>query len=169
MASINGTYKCGHAGNVYRPGGGKETTRKLQWILENCDCPECERKAREEEQNKKNAEAKFETEKMDLPQLTGTEKQIAWANTIRLKKLQEFDELFNTVSGFEKPKRTPLWQYNKYYFPDNDPLDVVLTMKDLISQSKTQATFWINNRQFQVHDLMIDNNDLVNEVKIERK
>jgi hypothetical protein len=88
MAWYYGTYSCGHEGrtNIVGP------TKNRQWI---CDrhfenvCEECY-KLKLEEENKKSMEKANE---MELPELVGTEKQIAWANTIRLKMLKDFDDM----------------------------------------------------------------------------
>lgn len=78
------TYKCGHSGeiNVYGPMADRD--RKAAWVAQH-DCPECERKEREAARAEATAKAAEAT--ADLPALVGSDKQIAWATTIRAEKL----------------------------------------------------------------------------------
>ena len=75
MAKYTITHSCGceRTYNII----GKHTDResKIKWLSEQ-DCPDCKRKAEEEA-------AKEATEGMELPELEGSVKQVAWANTIR--------------------------------------------------------------------------------------
>ena len=92
MAWYYGTYSCGCEGrtNVVGP------TKNRQWITDKKFqgvCPECYKKQKEEEKEKANEEAKEKAKEMELPELVGSEKQIAWANTIRIKVL-EYARLF---------------------------------------------------------------------------
>ena len=62
----------------------REANEFEEWAAENIDvCTECKRKA-ELEEAKKTSEG--------LPELTGSEKQIAWAIVIRAKKVQDVEE-----------------------------------------------------------------------------
>ncbi len=75
MARYTITYKCGHTATVNICGPTKDRDRKAAWY-ESQECPEC-RRARE------NAESAAKAEAADRPELTGSEKQVAWATTIR--------------------------------------------------------------------------------------
>lgn len=94
------TYSCGHNGTVNLFGPGKERERKIYWYENNGECPDC-RQARLQAENQKAAE---ESGAHNWPELEGTEKQIAWATTIRLdlykekasRDLGEYRELFET-------------------------------------------------------------------------
>lgn len=131
-----GTYACGHEGavDIYGPSKDRE------WKKENAFsmlCPECREKARQQERdiaNKKAAEAAAE---MGLPKLTGTEKQVAWATTIR-------NDLINAVREalHENPDRKITVAESKI-IDINDwghAFDVLVT-------EKTTAKFWIDNRE----------------------
>ena len=80
-----GVYACGHEGTV-RISGGKASDRewKANRAFEH-DCPECQKKVREEEIRVINEESASDSKKLRFPELEGSPKQIAWANTIRLK------------------------------------------------------------------------------------
>lgn len=75
MAKYTITHKCGCERTYNIIGKHTERDRKIEW-LEGQDCPECKREAEDEA-------AKAATEGMDLPELEGSVKQVAWANTIR--------------------------------------------------------------------------------------
>lgn len=86
------TYSCGHEGTVELFGKNSERERKI-WYFENHGlCPECYKKACDE------AKAEFAayTEQVealyDLPELEGTEKQVAWAREIRAKRIRHMKE-----------------------------------------------------------------------------
>lgn len=70
------TYSCGHAGTVELYGKTSERESKIRWYETTAVCPECYKKQQEA--------AAETTTKYDLPELEGSEKQVAWA-----KKLME--------------------------------------------------------------------------------
>lgn len=70
------TYSCGHAGTVELYGKTSECESKMRWYETTAVCPECYKKQQEE--------AAETITKYDLPELEGSEKQVAWA-----KKLME--------------------------------------------------------------------------------
>lgn len=89
MAWHEGTYACGHKGRVqiYGPVKNRDWKEKREFAKL---CPDCWKKKADEE-NQKAAEAAKE---MGLPELKGTEKQVAWANSIRLEIINEkYNEL----------------------------------------------------------------------------
>lgn len=79
MAWYYGTYSCGHEGRVNVIGRPSERQWKIDRHFEGI-CENCKIKEREE----KNKESLETSKKYEFPELNGTEKQIAWANTIRL-------------------------------------------------------------------------------------
>lgn len=78
MAKYTVTHSCGHEREYQLYGKHTERDRKLEW-LEAQECPAC-RKAREIERA---------TEGVELPALEGSPKQIAWAESIRAKFVQD--------------------------------------------------------------------------------
>lgn len=71
----NVKYGCGHEGTVALFGPTRERERKLEWMSDNL-CPDCYKKQ----------QAKIIADKaatLGLPELTGSEKQVAWAMKIR--------------------------------------------------------------------------------------
>lgn len=77
------TYKCGHTATVQLFGKGSDR----EWRLNNMKaslCPECWKKQQLEKAVK---------ESEGLPELIGSEKQVAWAMSIRLRFVQSKDIL----------------------------------------------------------------------------
>lgn len=75
------TYRCGHTTDVQIV-GKKESREREVYGYTYRDCPECGKAA-----------AVKAAEENGLPQLVGTDKQIAWANTIRAAKLKALKEI----------------------------------------------------------------------------
>lgn len=114
MAKYTITYKCGHTAEVQLYGKESERQSKINWYS-TINCPEC--KAREE--------ADKATEK-GYPELTGTPKQVAWANQIRNKAVNLYEELCATAP-----------EQNK---------SLLLSLKDQWIANETTAKYWIDNR-----------------------
>ncbi len=115
MAKYTITYKCGHTAEVQLYGKESERKRKIKWYY-TINCPECE--AREA--------AKVADEK-GYPELTGTPKQVAWANQIRNKAVALYEELCATAP-----------EQNK---------SLLLSLKDRWVANEVTASYWIDNRE----------------------
>ena len=68
------TYSCGHTGTVELYGKTSERESKIRWYETTAVCPECYKKQQEA--------AAETTTKYDLPELEGSEKQVAWAKKL---------------------------------------------------------------------------------------
>ena len=68
------TYSCGSAGTVELYGKTSERESKIRWYETTAVCPECYKKQQEA--------AAETTAKYDLPELEGSEKQVAWAKKL---------------------------------------------------------------------------------------
>lgn len=115
------TYKCGHVAEVQLFGKMEDREKKIAWYA-TIDCPECQ------------AEAKAEEAKAaGLPELTGSEKQIAWALSIRQKFVDEVEAIkTETLSKIREEKAE--W---------------FVSQADKAKQNhlqKTEAKYWIDNR-----------------------
>lgn len=103
MAKYKFTYSCGHDGEAQLYGPEKERQRKIQYWENFGLCPECFHK-------KKTEEAKADAAMLGLPELSGSEKQKAWAETIRAEAAKadesrlesEFSSAFSSMLGAEQ-------------------------------------------------------------------
>lgn len=132
MAWYYGTYACGHEGreNIIGP------TKNRQWIADRKFeglCYECYQAKLEEEREVANKAAEEKAKEMGLPELTGTEKQVAWANTIRqeiIEYLEKYanEDMFSDREGYQKAL---------YY----------------MIQTKTKASWYIDHRHVSIESL----------------
>lgn len=90
MAKYEITHCCGHVRTYNLFGKTDDRNRKIEW-LESQPCPDCKR----EEQN---AEAAKKAAAENRPVLTGSEKQVAWANTLREEVISEISAKRGTAA-----------------------------------------------------------------------
>lgn len=114
------TFSCGHEGRVDLFGKNREREYKLEQFARDI-CPECAaaQRAKKEEES-------------GLPELEGSEKQVAWATKIRQNLITEF-------AGWQKK------DYEAFEFLNNKTKEQVNGLFEA-ALMQTQATFWINNR-----------------------
>jgi len=92
MARTTITMACGHE-EMHRL-SGRDADRRAEWLAANHVCAECyaaqqeqEREAERARRDMENAQAAADALKAGLPRLEGTERQVAWAESIRSKRL----------------------------------------------------------------------------------
>jgi hypothetical protein len=90
MAWYYGEFRCGHEGRVNIVGPVKNRQYIADGKFGNL-CEECNREAFLRKVEKENAIALEKQKEMELPGLKGSEKQIAWANTLRQKWIDYLD------------------------------------------------------------------------------
>ena len=133
MAWYYGTYSCGCEGrtNVVGP------TKNRQWIADKKFegmCTDCYRRQKEEEKEKANESAEKKAKEMELPELVGTKKQVTWANTIRVKMLDDIEKLIE-----------------KHGEPTNEMVTAVEHL-----QQNINAEWFIDNRNTRVEVILTD-------------
>lgn len=134
------THSCGHEDRHQLYGPGRTRTWRAERLADE-PCEACKTAAREAE----NAAAAAANREAGLPALTGTEKQIAWAETIRAHKL---DILARVLSG-------ELTGYALAAYWDGielDDPDLPLAIDAL--QSQSAAHWWIDHRDRKVSALL---------------
>lgn len=97
------TYSCGHTGwaDIY---GNRAHKERMLYAIENYSlCPECEAKKRAED----SAKAADEAKEKGLPALSGSEKQIAWAETLRQKAWDAVQNCLQMYYMYDKRKANP--------------------------------------------------------------
>lgn len=87
--TFTGTFSCGHEDSVEV--GGYSDEYRQQAALGKFEglCPHCQQKKIEEEREKEREEARKVASELNLPDLTGSEKQIKWALSIRNKVVED--------------------------------------------------------------------------------
>lgn len=122
MTWYYGTFSCGHEGGVDICGIAKYRKYKAERAFEGL-CEECLQKQREEENQKAIKKAK----EMGLPDLQGTEKQIAWANVLRVRFVKMAENVIEMMKDNEM---------KSYWY---EVLDYILT-------TKIKAIWYIDNK-----------------------
>lgn len=84
MAKYNIAYTCGHSETVNLIGPHRSRESRIAF-LERGECFECYKQQINQISSK-------QAEELELPALVGSEKQIAWAETLRIKKLTEIED-----------------------------------------------------------------------------
>ena len=102
MAKYNITFSCGHTATISLFGKESDRQRKIAWYEENGICPECYKKKIAAERQAAADEAEVAAKEMGLPELEGSEKQVAWANTIRGSIVKEVNECLNNAYKEQK-------------------------------------------------------------------
>lgn len=129
MAKYHITHACGCAvtHNLVGTNVNGERERKAEWLASRL-CAECYRR----EQNEQAAAAN-----KDLPALTGSEKQIAWAETIRAQAMTE-------IAARRERIAAALTQGAQ-----KDVADRLTAILDAAA-AQTEAKYWIDNRNYNV-------------------
>lgn len=136
MAKYDITFSCGHEGTVCLFGKSAEREKKIKYLEEYGLCRDCQSRLEDEQNYKTEGEYKF-------PRLTGTEKQIKWARSIRRKFIIDFAERFGNSPQLEAL--------------------VALT------REKTSASFWINCSEYTAREFIRHNKDELNKKLAEIK
>ena len=126
MAKYTVTYRCGHTGVVELFGRTKDREYRLTQ-LERGDCPDCEEDAL------RKVIAEFSKER-ELPEVTGTERQAAWAEKLRMYAIKAIEGEFERFSDGD---------------PDKESLSKVLQEMYQIPEAKC----WIDHRDDSNHEL----------------
>ena len=121
------TYACGHEGEVELFGPSRVRQQKIRSIEKYELCPECAAKKRAEDA----AKAAAENAANDLPALTGSEKQIAWAEQIRAQAVKAITEYA------DRQRTAP-------NAPENAIRALEIATQEIFAN--TSASFYINNR-----------------------
>ena len=132
MAKYYGTHTCGHEGvtNVTGP------SKNRQWIVDKHFerlCSACYEEHLVAERARINAEAEKKAKEMELPILTGSDKQVQWANTLRQNLIDEVEKKMEKIEEFKGNR------------------DLANQIFAYMLETKTQATWYIENRLMADH------------------
>lgn len=131
MAKAVATCKCRFCGNTFEKVAVKRNTREADswkvWAAQTFDiCPACE----DTQQAEKAARLAEEAKASGLPELTGSPKQIVWAEQIRASKAKEIGEYLEQAK----------------VACDAETLKRIERVLGYILQNKGKASWWIDNR-----------------------
>lgn len=133
MAKYNVTHSCGHVERVDLIG----PHRSREWRIERMQTERCQ-DCRHEELQRQNAQAAEENRAAELPALIGTEKQIAWAETLRARILNGVQAIIQGAEmSSERLRQNP---------------DLPAAFERLCAE--TRAFWWIDSRDIGLHLLI---------------
>jgi len=118
MAHYNVTYSCGHSDRVQLFGSYEDRQRRIEWFQQEAVCPACYKAAKEKE-----AAGLFG----DLPPLSGSPKQVAWAEKLRR------DAMTDVQKDIQEAKSDEFRDY------------LIAIAKRMIAE-RTEAKWWIDNK-----------------------
>ena len=150
MGKYTVNFACGHEATISLFGKLKDRYSTIAYF-ESCGfCPQCYRKIMEEERNQKRAEQRakaIETAtRNNLPELTGTEKQINWALTIRDTF---FKDALKVINAYKiQVDEIGITKENK-----NILLADIEELKKFFND-KTESKFWIEHRYKKLSDMI---------------
>lgn len=144
MAWYHGTYSCGHEGRINLIGPTKDREWKKEREFSGL-CPECYKKKLEAQRKAENEASEKISKEMELPELSGSPKQVAWANTLRVKFLESFSDLINQTRNSKEKS----FQFSSDGKRTIVSLSEAETMEDLFI-SKADARFWIDRRNYTI-------------------
>ena len=148
MAKAKAICKCKYCGNEFHYIAYKNNSRDARdfekWAAENIDeCPECREKriaAEHDEQARISAEA---AKAKGWPELTGSEKQVKWATSIREAELGAAAEEFTRRLKTRHP----------------ESYKIAMAAIEQLATTKTKASWWIDNKGYirtPLNDIIID-------------
>ena len=168
MAWYYGTFSCGHEGRVGIIGPMKDRQWKADRKFEGL-CEECYKAKLEKDREEANKKALEAAKEMELPELIGTEKQIAWANTLRNKRLEQISslrekinyhirmEMIDTIESLNIPK--------KGCKTNEDMANRINQYLDKAEEyliSNTKASYWIDSRLDRLNNIFMSIADKIN-------
>jgi len=127
MAKYQITHSCGHtiAHNIVGTNVHGERERKVDWLASR-PCPDCYRGQQQTQQTQHTADLNAD---LNLPQLTGSPKQITWADDIRAQAIVD------TIGRAEGRGATP------------EQIEQTRQIITIIVDNHTDARWWIDRNE----------------------
>lgn len=164
MAKATATCTCCECGKSFTASRILATRAQANnweaWAKSNIiQCDDCRTKEREAQKAAENAKAAEAVQEFELPELTGTEKQIAWANTIRVRFFEEYCKVQ------ERMKKFTAEQMGKC----KSEIEKLDRVAEYLFSSKTTASFWIDQRDTTLPTLIknFDSEAIKDEEKVD--
>lgn len=112
---FTGTYICGHEDTEFT-----YTREYAERIFESCKCPKCRKIDWLNEQEKINGDNIIKSKELNYIPLIGSDKQVAWANTIRIKFLNAIEKSISELQQSEDPiHKDPYYYYFKKFITEH--------------------------------------------------
>lgn len=133
MAIYDVNFSCGHPGKQYMIEMGKRAHERIHWLEENGYCKNCLKEMRAVKHQKEDAISLEESIAKGFPMLTGGEKQVPWANTIRLELIQACQQEIDEIEA-----EGGVWE--------DLTINDMKKCLDYIIRNHTAARWWLDHR-----------------------
>lgn len=143
MAQYTVTRACGHEETVTLYGPIKQREWRLANVEPDKLCSECYKAELEKQHQEENRKAKEAARSQELPELVGTEKQVAWAETLRQKVVAEIEKIIDEIDHIPAEKR------------NESEIDLFMKTVDIVL-SKTSASWYIENRFRSAREILVE-------------
>lgn len=139
MAWRSVNYSCGHSEDVQFYGPGRERDRKQEW-MERGVCPACYRAEKEQERKQDNDRAASLVSELGFAPLVGSDKQIAWATSIRQQAYERIISSYKPLPGlgYSLLVQTLSLETSAKWWIDNRTADVQTLLKRIIGNHPQQ-------------------------------
>lgn len=152
MSWYEGTYSCGHSGRVNIIGPTKDRQYKADRNFDGM-CPECYEKWKAEDLERRTKEALALSKEMELPELNGSEKQVNWAASLRIKVVNDISDLLDRHNrGFQEGKKLRLRDNEQFLRVTKDE---IIDAADFAYKNYVDARFWIDNRFLSCQEYIV--------------
>ena len=150
MAKYDIKFSCGHAETRQLYGKTRDRENTISW-LEGQLCSDCWKAEEARKREEATAQAKEAAQEMELPELTGTEKQINWAICLRDNWLA----IANEILARQINIWTPVINRHPERKGEAEGKIALLqrTINTIITQ-QTTARYWIDNRERNVENTL---------------
>lgn len=149
MAQYDIERTCGCTETIRLYGPGKERDRRRAYEATR-ECTSCYEDRVAKERAESSAKAAEQAKASGLPSLTGSPKQIAWAETIRAEKMAEMRQLLDLINEHPVPVEARI-------------LAAIHSLHEEL-QAQSASRWWIDNRGESVKDMVRARLDLLKEI-----
>lgn len=144
-------YACGHSDRMQIYGPTKDRQRQADAESRKL-CPDCYRTQRDAANAAQSAVDKAKADAAGLPALLGSDKQIAWAETIRVKMLDEVKPIvINSHAQLLLAQRGQVLLDDPRWLQIQEAVEVQIGLY----RAQASAKWWIDHRQDSLHSLCV--------------
>jgi hypothetical protein len=137
MAQYDIHFSCGHTETRQLFGKTKDREWRISEWERSGLCSKCWEAERQRQFDEENAVAMEKAKEYGLPDLTGSEKQIAWATTLRQNWIDRAEKIISV-------------------YAESENIDLIQTAMEHIIIKNTSARYWIDSRNDNIYETIAD-------------
>lgn len=143
-------FHCGHTATVNLVGPHKDRERRIEYYEQSGVCPDCYKKQKDAERKREYDRIRAIEKDYETPDLSGSDKQVAWANKIRFGFIEDFQRVIDRSNNIKLSLRPD--QIEKF----EKEFEGLLQSFSRIINGETGARYWIDNRAVKLQVLIAD-------------